>query len=320
MRAIQVIDGRPQLVHQRLGSAPEEAVVVKVVASSICSSDLHMIARGWAEGQVLGHELAGYTPDGTAVAVEPMSGCGGCRYCREGYLAQCEQGMSLMGISSPGGMAEYVQVPASSLVPLPGGLAVENACLVEPLAVAVHGINRARVTSRDRVLVIGAGAIGLAAAAVLQGRGQGFDMVARHPRQQESAQFFGAGLEVGDGYDVVLDAVGNDSSLNRALQCARPQGRVGVLGSFWEPVRLDIGFCSREVELVPSMTYKCRPPDRSFDEAAKRLADNPAIAARLITHRFPLEGVDEAFATAADRASGAIKVSFTPAAGAPLPA
>lgn len=312
MRAIQIIDGQPQLVHQRLGEADANSVRIKVTASSICGSDLHLIARGWAEGQVLGHEFAGHTPDGTAVAVEPLYGCGDCAYCRDGYLAHCEQGVTLLGVSAAGGMAEYVQVPASTLVPLPSGLAVTDACLVEPLAVAVHGLNRARVRDADRVLVIGAGAIGLAAAAVLQGRGQRFDMAARHPRQQDSAQFFGARLEAGDGYDVVLDAVGSEESLAQAIRCVRPRGRVGILGSFWQPVSLDITCCTKEVALLPSMTYKCRPPQRSFDEAGALLAGNPVIAEHLITHRFPLEGAAEAFATAADRASGAIKVSFTP--------
>ncbi|MBN7796728.1 zinc-dependent alcohol dehydrogenase [Parahaliea mediterranea] len=312
MRAIQIIDGQPQLVHQRLGEADADSVRIKVAASSICGSDLHLIARGWAEGRVLGHEFAGHTPDGTAVAVEPLYGCGDCTYCRDGYLAHCEQGATLLGVSAAGGMAEYVQAPASTLVPLPSGLAVTDACLVEPLAVAVHGIHRARVQNTDRVLVVGAGAIGLAAAAVLQGRGLRFDMAARHPRQQESAQFFGARLEAGDGYDVVLDAVGSEDSLAQAMRSVRPQGRIGVLGSFWQPVSLDISCCMKEVELLPSMTYKCRPPQRSFDEAATLLAGNPAFAGHLITHRFPLEGAAEAFATAADRASGAIKVSFSP--------
>lgn len=310
MRAIQIIDGTPQLVHRKAAAPGGDTVRVRVAAASICGSDLHMIARGWAEGLVLGHEFAGHTPDGTPVAVEPLFGCGGCHYCEDGYPSHCESGPTLVGISITGGMAEFVDVPAATLVRLPGGLPVTDASLVEPLAVAVHGIEQARVRAGERVLVVGAGAIGLAVAAVLRGRGQAFDMVARHPHQQTAAAGLGAGLEPGDGYDVVLDAVGSTASLEDAVARVRPRGRIGLLGSFWEPASLALAFCMKEIELLPSMTYRCGASGRSFEEAVSLLAAARDIPERLVSHRFPLEGAAEAFQVAGDRASGAIKVCF----------
>ena len=83
----------------------------------------------------------------------------------------CEAGISLMGVTGDGGMPEYVTVPASHLVDLPSGLDIRIASLVEPLAVLVHAVERVRVREGDRVLIIGAGPIGLAVGAVLRSRG-----------------------------------------------------------------------------------------------------------------------------------------------------
>lgn len=308
MKAIRVVDGAPALVDVPVPVGAE--VLVKVVSSSICGSDLHMLDMGVLGERTIGHEFAGIAPDGTPVAVEPTIGCGSCHACGEGYNAQCDRGFHLMGIMSDGGMAEYVAAPARNLVPLPSGLDVRIASLVEPLAVAVHGLDRARVRDGERVLVIGGGPIGLAAVAALGGRGIPCDLAARYDHQRDAAERLGAVPETGDGYDVVFDAVGSASSLKEAVRRLRPRGRIGLLGSFWEPTALDALFCLREIELIPSNTYTCKSPHRNFEEAGRMLQQRPVIAEALVTHRFPLEAVDEAFAAARDRSGGAIKVVF----------
>jgi threonine dehydrogenase-like Zn-dependent dehydrogenase len=308
MRAIRVEDSAAHLVDAPMPTG--EGVKIKVRSASICGSDLHMMRFGLLEGQIVGHEFAGTTPDGTAVAVEPLLGCGGCWACEEGHRSHCEQGIRLMGLAEAGGMADYVLAPAENLVPLPTGLDVSVAALVEPLAVALRGLDRARVSAVDRVLVIGAGPIGLATVAALQGRGIACDIAARHPHQMEAAQNLGADLSPDGGYDVVVDAVGTTDSLSQALSGVKPMGRIGMVGSFWKPVPLDSSFGLKEVELVSASGYQCKAPQRNFEEAARILHSRPAIADELVTHRFPLDAVDEAFAAAADRAGGAIKVVF----------
>lgn len=308
MKAIRIIDGKPSLVEVPKPSG--DGVMVQVASSSICGSDLHLISLGWVEGQILGHEFAGYTPDGTAVAVEPLLGCNHCDFCDEGRYALCLNGTSYLGIDQQGGMAEYVEVPEHLLCELPSGLPIESACLTEPMAVAVNGLERARVRPSDRILIIGAGAIGLATAAVLHARKMPFDISARHPFQQSIAESLGGDNSPTEGYDVVIDAVGNSDSIADAIERVRPRGRIGMVGSFWRPAELNIGFCAKEVEMIAAAGYKCRRPERTFEEAAGILLANPGIADALITHRFPLDGAAEAFETAADRASGAIKVRF----------
>ena len=265
---------------------------------------------GIAEGMVMGHEFCGTTPDGTAVAIEPIVGCGTCASCRTGHLPTCESGPTFLGIAAPGGMAESIVVPPEALVALPTGVPLSAGCLVEPLAVAQHGLERARVTPDDRVLVIGAGPIGLATVAMLRARGIACDISARHPHQKEAAAALGASLEVAGTYDVVMDCVATTASLADAMNHVVARGRVGLVGTLWDPAALSVAACMKEVALLPAMAYRCRVPERDFAAAAEGLATRPDIEAAMITHRFPLDGCEEAFATAADRAGGAIKVAF----------
>ncbi len=308
MKAIKAIQQKPVLVDTPEPSG--DGVKVKVISSSICGSDIHMMAMDMLGEHIIGHEFAGLTPDGKAVAIEPLAGCGHCGFCDEGHAIHCESGFSLMGVLGDGGMAEYVNVPASQLVELPSGLDIGVASLVEPLAVAVHGVDRARVREGDRVLIIGAGPIGLAVGAVLHSRGIAYDISARYDHQKNAADILGGNLFPSGHYDVVMDAVGSSVSLSDSAKWIKPMGRIGLVGIFWEAVALENVFCGKEAELIPSAGYHCKSSDRSFNEARSILHQQPDIAKTLITHRFPLDGVDEAFATAADRASGAIKVVF----------
>ena len=308
MKAIKAEAGAAVLVDvPRPGG---DGVLVQVASASICGSDLHMLELGYFGDRVIGHEFAGYAPDGRAVAVEPTLGCGSCGYCAQGDRQHCCDGAQILGVSRDGGMAEYVLAPAHNLVQLPTGLDISSAALVEPLAVAVHTVQRLRLRGKERLLVIGAGPIGLAVAAVLQSRGFHYDVSARHEHQRQVAASLGAGIEPGTGYDVVIDAVGSSRSLQQSIAAVKPLGRIGMAGSFWNPVDMDVSFCVKELELVAASTYHCKAPQRDFEEAGRLLHAKPQLADLLVTHRFPLEAVGEAFNAAANRAGGAIKVLF----------
>jgi len=311
MKAIRVIDGNPTLV-----DAPPppngDDVMVDIIAASICGSDLHMIDGGMAEGRVLGHEFAGTTPDGTPVAIEPIVSCGHCVQCLTGSRNHCHEGASGFGIFIDGGMAERISIPAEALVALPSGLSIHDASLVEPLAVAVHAVRRARVGGGDRVAVVGAGPIGLSVAAVCVANGIDVHIEARHPHQQAAAERLGATVGTDGKYDVVFDAVAGTDSIAQAVSLCRVGGRVGLVGTIWQPVLLDMAACLKEVEIIPSMMYGRTADGRDVDSAAAILARTPAIAEAMITHRFPIDAATEAFDAARSRADGAIKVVFEP--------
>src|SRR3954469_5332263 len=142
-----------------------DMVRVRVRSTGICGSDLHLIE--WGPIPVtLGHEFAGLLDDGTPVAVQPQTPCLTCDRCRAGAEHLCRTLLDRThGVSIDGGLADEVLVDARAVVPLPSGVAIDDAGLVEPLAVAVHGTNTAGLESGQRVLVIGGGSIGLCAVA-----------------------------------------------------------------------------------------------------------------------------------------------------------
>jgi threonine dehydrogenase-like Zn-dependent dehydrogenase len=310
MRAVKCLDGAPTIVD---APAPQgDGVSVKVASAGICGSDLHLLS--WNLPAIMGHEFAGTLRDGTPVTVEPLAPCGECVPCRAGDYQRCVTGPAMvLGVARDGGMAEECLVPASSLVRLPAGLDPRDACLVEPIAVAVHGVRRGRVTGGDRVAIIGGGSIGQAALIAAQAAGASVDVSARHDRQREVARRLGAG-EIAGHYDVVLEAAGTTDALAQAVELCRPGGSVVLLGTYWDgDVAMPaMSLCMKEISLVPASMYGRAGASRDIDVAAAVLAARPEAPAALITHRFPLDAAAEAFATARDRAAGAIKVVLEP--------
>ncbi|MGB6838610.1 MAG: alcohol dehydrogenase catalytic domain-containing protein [Dehalococcoidia bacterium] len=316
-------------------------VLVRVRQCGVCGSDLHFY-RGdlpLPPGTCMGHEIGGEVAEvgpgvqdfrpGDRVCVEPLLVCGTCQYCRSGQYQLCRQ-RRLLGTPLPGGFARYVQVPAYCLYRLPDAIDFEVGSLIEPLAVAVHGLRLASLSVGDRVLVLGAGTIGLMA--VLVSREMGATSVVacgRYGHQRETALTLGAESAVEDSeealaglsgpawdspFDLVVEAVGGHAdTLSRAVSLARFGGRVAVLGLFTRPVTFNaMSVMVKETQLIGAITYG-RAGTRSDFAVALDIAARQATALRsLVTHRLPLERTGEAFETAADKKTGSMKVSVLP--------
>lgn len=314
MRAVRAGNGSVE-VHQ-VPPPDGPGVVVDVRAAGICGSDLHLISgTDFPPPPVtLGHEIAGVTENGTAVAIEPFEPCGRCEPCERGDENLCEQSSAaLYGIGRDGGMADRIVVPERCLVPLPSGVDVRDASLVEPLAVVVHSLRRSAARPTQRVVVIGGGAIGLCAVAAARARGCEVALVARHDAQREAGERLGATEATEGGYDLVVEAAGSDSALATAIRLAKPGATVMIPGIYWGPVTVPgMAMCFKEVSLCPTTLYGRTAGGRDVDAAAALLATTPELASTLITHRFPLDAAAEAFATAASRDQGAIKVVLEP--------
>jgi threonine dehydrogenase-like Zn-dependent dehydrogenase len=297
------------------GPGDEEAAGrarVSVVSSGICGTDVHLVSFG-PSPVTLGHEFAGRLDDGTLVAVLPVEHCGRCDRCRSGAVQQCTAAFEAMcGITRDGGMADAAWVDRSCARPLPEALRPEDACLVEPLAVALHGVHRAGVADGMRVLVIGAGPIGLCAIAALRAEGVVPDVAAHRANRVEAADRLGGSMQTSSDYDVVLDAAGTQESMDTAIGFVRPGGTIGVLSTFWAPVSVGLGLLMKEATIVPAFTYGHHDGSLEFDTAAQVLARTPDLAPTLITHRFELGDAAEAFRVAADRQAAAIKVVLMP--------
>ena len=287
-------------------------VRLSVVSAGICGTDVSFAAAG-VSGFIFGHEFAGVDGNGKGYFVEPAIYGGKCRECRGGNTQRCtEPGHGHLGIFRDGGMAQRVVVPEYTLLPLPAQLDVRDACLIEPGAVAWHGMHQARVKPGERVLVVGGGSIGLLAAAAARYQGFHVDVEARHDHQLAAAEQLGAGRP-GSDYDVVLDAAGTESSLARSAEAARPGGRIVSLGVFQTTMPVPgVMSLTKELTYVNSIAYGRHDGVRETGEVAAMLAANPDIAQAVITHRYPIGEATEAFRVAAGRDAGAIKVVIEP--------
>jgi threonine dehydrogenase-like Zn-dependent dehydrogenase len=292
---------------------PAGGVRVTIRSAGICGSDLHMIGFGPIPFP-LGHELGGVLDDGTVVAIDPNDPCGACDQCVAGHRHRCRLvAERARGTGAPGGMADAIVVDESALVPCPPGLDASDACLVEPLGVAVHGLRIVDVAPSDRVAVIGAGSIGLCALAAARPVAGEIALVARHDHQRAAGERLGATASVDGEYDVVVECAGTDDALATAAQLCRPGGVVLFLSTHWTPVTLPgIPALMKELGFRWGFTYGAYDGGRDLDDAASILAADPTIADELITHRFALDDAAEAFRVAADRASGSIKVVLEP--------
>jgi len=287
-----------------------DGVRVQLRSAGICGSDLHLLDSSFAPTVTLGHEMAGELSDGTPVAIEPLAICGDCDCCQRGDYNLCRGGPgSLMGVGLDGGMAETIVVPERCLVALPDGVSVRNACLVEPMAVAVHGVRIGGIGPGHRVAVIGGGTIGLCSVVAARAAGADVTLHARHDAQREAGERLGAREEGPADYDMVIESAGTESALASAVEKVRPGGQLVLVATYWEGMVLPgIQLCLKEVQIVTSSMYGREGDTRDFDRAAALVAQIPGLAEILITHRFPLDEAVRAFATARDRAEGAIKV------------
>jgi threonine dehydrogenase-like Zn-dependent dehydrogenase len=265
----------------------------------------------------VGHEFAGLLDDGTRVAVQPYVPCGVCDQCLLGETARCRVWLDRFhGVSIDGGLADEVIVDRACLSVLPPEVPIESAALAEPIAVVVRAANNVGLTGATDddgpVLVIGAGSIGLAMTAVLRHRGYEVDVMARHDAQRAAAERLGAGFTPIAEYSVVVDAAGTQAAIDEAVARLAPGATLAVVSTWWDPVQFGFGLLSKEATVVPATIYGLRNGRREFDDAVDVLAANPVIADVLVTHRFGLDDAPEAFATAGNRAAGAIKVIIQP--------
>ena len=333
----------------RVETAPDPVpgpgeVLVRVRAAGVCGSDLHRYRRKddhQTEPSMTGHELAGDIAAvgpgvmglavGQRVGVEPrhLVSCGHCRWCLRGDTELCpEVGMEDGRHVQSTGFAEYSLEPAENCYPLPDMLPYDTAAILDVYAVAVHALHRVPVGPMDTVVVFGAGAVGLAVVQVARTLGAGrviavdtWDAPLAAARQlgcdavinSTEADVVAAvrDLTGGQGADVVFEAVGGRApTFAAALDVVARGGRVGVIGMFSDVQTLDPRpLMRKELNLHWIWSYGlwCGVPE--FQIALDMLVSGKIDTAPLITHRFPLDRIADAFAAADDkRASGAIKV------------
>ncbi len=290
-------------------------VVIKVGRCGICGTDLHMTsghAMDFPAGTVLGHEYAGEVvalgadvqglKSGDRIAAMPAVGCGHCAACLAGYPLGCGQMQGRLG-----GFGQYLRASASGSVKLPQALSLADGALVEPLAVGLHGVALAGMAPGARILVLGAGSVGLAAIFWARRLGAG-RIVAAAPSVRRAALAATMGADgfvalgegdvagiseaLGGAPDLVLECAGAVGLLGKAIDCVSPRGMV-----------VSLGFCTSPDPILPStaswkqvrMAFSFGYTLREFQFTTDTLDAGHVEPRQMITETVSLDALPVAF-------------------------
>jgi 2-desacetyl-2-hydroxyethyl bacteriochlorophyllide A dehydrogenase len=310
-------------------------VRVRSVCAGVCRTDLDIVAgtldARWVSFPVVpGHEWSGVIESlgagvtglepGRRVVCEGSIPCLACRRCRAGDTHLCET-YDAVGFTRGGGYGEYVVVPARVVHPIPDHVSFDAAVLIEPAAVVLKALERARIQPGETVGVIGIGALGAIALRLARLHGPAA-VVAYGVRDEELelARRLGADdvvnvgrEEVGSGLDVVVETAGAASAVELATRLAREGGRVVLLGIAGHGHELTLPadrLALRDLSVFGSVGYTTAAWARTVALVSEGLVDLEPI----VTHRFPLEQFADAFALMDDRRGVVAKIVLEHAA------
>jgi L-iditol 2-dehydrogenase len=292
-------------------------VLVRVRAVSICASDWRLYSDGHAGGKALdrpiiqGHEFAGDvvalgpgvdTPAiGTRVAVEPSWHCGHCDMCLRGSQHVCRNILFPSFPPTDGALAGYIACPAHATAPLPDGVGYIEGALAEPLGVAMHAVRLVPVSVDDRVIVLGAGVIGICTAMLLRRQGV-TDVLMVEPvaGRRELAARLGAAEVASDACelaaagregDIVFECSGHNAAPEQTMRLATPQGRIIIVG-IPQPEQVTLDFSvPRRRELTVVFSRRSRG---TLPETLSLIAGGEIDLKRLPTRQFALPQAAEA--------------------------
>jgi len=317
---------------------PGEALV-RIGPSGLCGTDLLLyddIYRGRRRRVpcplIVGHEGSGEVVDlgpgtswpapGARVGIEAVTGCGHCHHCLRGSYNLC-QDWHHIGLTCPGVLAEFVVVPTTSLLPLPEGVTLESAAFLEPLATAVHTLERVRPTPGTTAAVVGPGPLGFLHLQVLQAAGVGPIVMygqAGDETRLELAVTLGAEVFLGDrqaiaahadqftkgvGFGVSIESGGTSGAIHSALDIVAGHGTLVSLGIIRETT-IDVLQVMRKNLAWIGVVASVR---RHFAEAIELIHSGKVRPHELITHRLPLAHAQAGFDALRQRQ--AVKVMFS---------
>jgi 2-desacetyl-2-hydroxyethyl bacteriochlorophyllide A dehydrogenase len=304
-------------------------VLMQVEAAGLCGTDVHSYRDEYPSPfpYIPGHENAGTVVGvgagvdaamiGRRYAVHPLLPCGTCDACRVGRINYCAT-LQVYGFGLGGGFAELMAVNTSCLVEVPASVPADVAAFAEPLACVLHGLEKVRVEGGDRVLLFGAGPIGLLILQACRALGAAqVDVVEIVPEKMTTAQRVGghpcsSDLLVPEAYDLVIDATGVARVVEGLTSYVRNAGRVLYFGVCPPDARVQLSpyeIFRRELTIVG-----CFSLAREFPAAVQMLVDGRVDVKPLITDRLPLSAMEEAL-KGHGKTSAGIKTLFIPSMG-----
>ena len=307
----------------------EGEVLVKIRRVGVCGTDLHIFTGNQpylSYPRVMGHELAATVEEaptgsslqaGDTVSIIPYISCGHCSACRRGKT-NCCRNIGVLGVHRDGGMTEYLSLPEQFVLKAEG-LTLDQAAMVEFLAIGAHAVARATVQPGQKVLVVGAGPIGMAVAifarldgaevTFLDARADRLAFAAKHLGASHTVQLGEADHEAlsditgGDFFDVVFDATGNPKAMERGFGFVGHGGAYVLVSIVASDITFsDPEFHKRETSLLGSRNATVADFERVME--AMRAGEVPEA---LVTHRMTLSEVPERFVALTDPAAGVVK-------------
>jgi L-iditol 2-dehydrogenase len=295
--------------------------LVRVNAVGVCGSDLQWFANGAiGEAQlrgtlVLGHEGAGEQANGERVAFDPAIPCGRCEWCRQGHPNLCPDVQFAGHGSRDGFLREWIAWPFNCLCPLPEAVGTAEGALLEPLGVALHAMDLAKLRTGMTVGVFGCGPIGLLVVQLARLSGAS-RIIATDLMQHrlDAARSFGAGHSFraetgaelpdvlsatgGRGADVAFEVAGEQAAVDTAIEATCPGGKVILVGIPADDRTAFRASAARRKGLTIKLVRRMK---HTYPRAIVLAAAGRIDLRSLVTHRFPLEKTAEAFATAQRR-------------------
>jgi 2-desacetyl-2-hydroxyethyl bacteriochlorophyllide A dehydrogenase len=318
MRGIWLEEGRLSVRDDLPEPRPAAGeALVRVRLAGICGTDLELVQGYYPYTGIPGHEFVGVVESceaipalvGRRVVGEINAACGRCATCRAGRPTHCPDRTVLGIVGRDGAFAERLRLPAVNLHPVPDHVDDDAAVFVEPLAAAARILEQVTLGRGDRVLVVGAGRLGLLVAMVLARTGCRLEVVARQELSRRLLDAVGisavavANVPAG-AFDVAVEASGSPSGFEVARASLRPRGTLVLKSTYADRLALDVSrIVVDELTLVAS---RCGP----FTEALRLLAEGEVDPRPLIRGRLPLERAMSAFEEAAR--PGALKWLLVP--------
>jgi L-iditol 2-dehydrogenase len=319
-------------------------VLIKVKAAGVCGSDIPRVMKKgtYSFPLVPGHEFAGEVAQvgecvgdsfgvGDRVAVFPLIPCGKCAYCQIGEYAQCDN-YDYLGSRSNGGFAEYVVAPVENLVTIPDNVDFDCAAMTEPASVALHALRRTGVDTGDNVTILGAGPIGIILAQWARSCGAGRVFLADIVEEKlDVARKLGfpdcinAAREDtvdriiketdGRGADICVEAAGTAVTLEQSIRMTRKLGKVilmgNVSGDVIIPERTASAILRGQLTIYGTWNSSFTDvPKNEWLTALQFMASGRLDLKPLITHRFKLDQLDDAFNMMYNRKEFFNKVMF----------
>lgn len=308
--------GKPRLVEADVPAIAPDEVLIRVERSGICGTDIHILHGTYQAHYPLipGHEFAGTVSAvggevrgfavGDRVTADPNLACGYCRHCQRNQPNQCLEWAGL-GVTRPGGFAEFVAVPQSNVYPI-GDLPFAEAAFIEPLACVVWGVHVLRPRVGDQALIFGAGPMGCLVMQNLKAAGvTEVTIVDKLERRLALARELGAdhalhpdevdgpamGRIAPGGFDIVTDATGVPAVVEQCFAHARGRGKVWLFGVC--PPDATVRFSPFEAFRKDLSIYGTYAVNRTFHESIALITSGAVRVGPLLSHSLPLSAAEE---------------------------